>query len=57
MKPKIEESEEAPFLSAEVDSEEEKIWMNPRVSPEAVLCHEGLVVFQLFEGRRRSDDY
>lgn len=56
MRPKIEEPEEAPFLSAEVDSEEEKIWVNPRVSTEAILCHEGLVIFQLFDWRRRSDD-
>ena len=57
MKPKIEEAEEAPFLSAEVDSEEEKIWMNPRVSPEAVLCHEGLVIFQLFHWREGREGF
>lgn len=56
MRPKIEEPEEAPFLSAEVDSEEEKIWVDPRVSTETILCHEGLVIFQLFDWRRRSDD-
>ncbi len=48
---KVEEPEEIPFPSAEADSEEEKIWVNPRVPTEMVLCREGLVVFQLLDWR------
>ena len=56
MRPKIEEPEEISLPGAEVDSEEEKIWVNPRVSMEAVLCQEGLVIFELLDWRRKSVD-
>lgn len=56
MRPKIGEPEAIPFLCGGPDPEEEKIWVEPRVPQETVLCHEGLVIFQLFDWKVRSDE-
>lgn len=56
MRPQIEPLEETLFPCGGPDPEEEKVWGEARVPQETILCREGLVIFQLFNGRRRSDD-
>lgn len=55
MRPQIEEVEEKSFPCGEADPEEEKVWVDSRVSRETILCHEGLVIFQLFDWSPKSD--
>lgn len=56
MRPQIEESEAIPFHCGGPDPEEEKVWLEARVPRETVLCHEGLVVFQLFDWTPRCNE-
>ena len=57
MRPKIEEVEEKSLLCGEGDLEEEKVWIDPRVSRETILCEEGLVIFQLFDRVKMLSDF
>ena len=51
MRIKIDEPEGIPLPWGEPDSEEEKIWVEARVPAEAILCREGLVIFELLDWR------
>ena len=55
MRHKIGESEVISLICGEDDSEEEKIWVHPRVPTETILCREGLSIVEPFDWNSWKD--